>query len=367
MGNNNNYFQVQDTITTKGANINTISSQEFNPNLKVERATIEMVELRSLTIDSARLQPKQIRAIIKTVPYVPVDDSIEQPIFNVLNDNFILHDSSSFFDELNFTPIEPGLKLKVVGYNKNVTVAHPATNDLVLTKELLTNDLFVIDKLGEGKGFYSTDWMLGIIIFILVLFGWLRVGYGRYIQTAIQAAYNYFTARRIFEEANVTRSRVFYFMNFLFFINISLFVTQVLEYNHFTIFKLHGIILFFIIFAAILLIYTVKSLVLRLLDFVFLTRGGFSSYLFIVFIYNKMVGFVLLPIIAILPFVPGNVTPYLIYAGGLIIIILYLFRVFKGLQLGIKNRLSIFYLILYLCALEILPVLVLLKVTKPFI
>jgi hypothetical protein len=204
--------------------------------------------------------------------------------------------------------------------------------------------------------------MLGIIIFSLVLFGWLRVGYNRFFHAVVQASYNYFAARRMFEEANVTRSRVFYFMNLLFFVNISLFLAQYFEFHHISIFTLDGILLFLICMGAIMVLYSVKSFVLYTLDFLFLTRGGFSSYVFIVFLYNKMVGFALLPIVAVLPYVPLNVTPWLFLTGGTIVIVLYFFRVFKGMQLCFKNRLSIFYLFLYLCALEILPVLLLIKI-----
>ena len=75
-----------------------------------------------------------------------------------------------------------------------------------------------------------------------------------------------------------------------------------------------------------------------------------------------MIGIVLLPIISILPYVPDSIAPWVFYAGFFVIILLYILRIFRGLQISFKNRLSIFYLILYLCALEIMPTLILFKV-----
>ena len=48
----------------------------------------------------------------------------------------------------------------------------------------------------------------------------------------------------------------------------------------------------------------------------------------------------------------------LISAGAIVISVHYLIRVFRLFLIFIKRNISIFYLILYLCALEILPVLI---------
>ena len=358
-------IQVQDTTTTNKVNINTFSNPQLNSGISIERNTIEIVSLRTLTVDSARLiKPKKVRPIIKTIPLVPENDSIEHPIFNVLENNFLFPSDPTFFDQLNFIPFNPTLKEQV-----GVSKGEKTLKEKNKKKEITTTvkkDFVIKTNQTNSTGFISTDWMLSVIIFSLILFSWIRVGYSRFYRNAIKASYNYFTARRILEEANVTRSRVFYFMNLLFFVNISLFLSQYFNYNHISFFNLNGILLFFSIFVIIILLYLAKSLFLYLLDFIFLTKGGFSSYVFTVFLYNKMIGFILLPIVSFLPFVPAHVTLWLFVAGALIIIILYVIRIFKGIQLCFKNRLSIFYMILYLCALEILPVMILFKIISSY-
>lgn len=366
MGIKHNNLTVQDTIPAKHINIDTLSQSKLN--LNIERNTIEMVSLRTFTSDSVRAKKiRTVRPIIKTEALIPENDSIEHPSFNVLTNNYSFPENPSFFDQLNFTPFNPELKNEILE-QKHVKKPALKTKDNITTiKEITSTNLVTKPAKTDTIGFESTDWMLGIIIFSLILFSWIRVGFSRYFHNAIQASINYFTARRIFEEGNVTRSRVFYFMNLLFFVNLALFVTQFLEYHHTTIFNMHGIVLFLLSLLTIILLYSGKSLFLYLFDFLFLTRSAFTSYVFTVFIYNKIVGFLLLPIISILPFVPSHITPWLFVTGGLIVVILYIFRVFKGVQLCFKNRLSIFYLILYLCALEILPVSILLKVAFSYL
>jgi hypothetical protein len=363
-----NYFQVQDTIPAAKTDIVPISNTELNTELKIEKNTIEMVSLRVFTEDTARLnQPVKVRPIIKTIPLVPEYDTVAHPTFNVLEGNFVFPDTATFFEPFYFTPFDP-----VVSGNEVARIKVPKGQPQLEANKIET--LKPVEKKSKSRdqidssiGFQSTDWMLGIIIFALIIFGWLRVGFARYFQNAIQASYNYFTARRIFEEANVTRSRVFNFMNLLFFVNLALFLTQYLEYNRITIFEINGFLLFLLSLASIILLYLVKSLVLYALDFIFSAQNRFSSYVFTVFIFNKILGFLLLPIVSILPYMPGHITPLLFNVGFLLIVLLYVFRLFKGLQLCFKNRLSIFYLILYLCALEILPMLILFKLVFLYI
>lgn len=358
-----NNFQVQDTVSTNNQNIGKPQLRD-DSELKIERNTIEIVSIREFTVDSARLvKPKKVRIITKTIPQIPKSDSIDHPTYNVVENNFFFPHEPSFFDDLHFNPYNPSIKNINNSVSNNISVKTLKKNEKQIAHTTKSDKDFIsINKLNASKGFISTDWMLGIIIFSLILFSWLRVGYSRFFQAAIQASYNYFTARRINEEVNITRTRVFYFMNLLFYVTIAMFITQFLEFNHITIYKLKGILLFFTIFISIITLYTLKSIVFSVLDFVFLGKKSFSSYIFTVFLYNKMVGLILLPLISILPYVPDNITPWLFYAGTFVIIILYILRIFRGLQISFKNRLSIFYLILYLCALEILPNLILFKV-----
>ncbi len=343
----NTFFQIQDSIKVNNTTGN---------KLKIERKQITTVELRSLTVDSARLvKPKKHIRIVKTVPYVPVNDSIKQPVYNVFENSFFIPMHQDFFDNLNFNPLNPQIKTNLTLKNQPATVKTETKHiekSTIINKQINPNAV---------KGFVSTDWMLGVIIFSLILFGWIRVGFSRFYRNAVQASYNFFTARRIFDESNVLRKRVFYFMNLLFYINISLFLTQILDYNHIKIFDLHGILLFALIMVSIMTIYLLKIIVFYILEFILLAKRGFSKYLFTVLLYNKMLGIALLPIISVIPFVDVNIVPILIYTGIVMIFLFYIFRILRGLHIGFNIRLSILYLILYLCALEIIPVLILIK------
>jgi len=358
-----NNFQIQkDTIPTNQIGIDLIE-EPAKTELNIQRNTIEIVKIRELTIDSTRLvkPKKKIIPIKKTIPQVLINDTIDIPTYSVANNSFILLKDESFFDNLHFTPYNPILKNKEYNNNhikhKNTTV-----NTVIPKKELILHK-----KTNSPTNFISTDWMLFVILFSLILFSWLRVGFNKFFKTSIQASYNYFSARRMIEEVNMTRTRVYFFMDFLFYVNIALFISQYLSYHHIDVYNIQGILLFFLLFIAILVLYLLKSILFKFLGFIFLSQELFYAYNFTTFLYNKMIGIILLPIISILPYIPNYITPWLFYIGFFLIISLYILRIFRNLQISFINRLSIFYLILYLCTVEILPVLIMYKIIVSYI
>jgi hypothetical protein len=357
MSKNVKIVQIKDTIPQPEGII--ISNQSLDGSLKVERQTIELGSVRSFDLDSLRIATKKAIPIIKTVPMVSANDTIVHPEYNVFSRQFDFPREKSLFDKLYFSPFEPVDQLS----RKPIVVSPSITHDslFVVKEDPLVKKIELSKRENTQKGFGSSDWMVGVIIVSLILFGWLRFGFGKFVNAAIQAATSFFAARRIKDEANVLRNRVFVFINILFFINLSLFIVQFISFNDFSIPYLEGIVLFFAILGAVMAIYLIKGMFLQLLDFFFLTKGLFSYYNSTVFIYNRMVGLFLLPIISIVPFISIRAASVLFLAGFIGMGLFYLLRIFRGLQIGFKNRLSIFYLILYLCALEILPILVVYK------
>lgn len=77
--------------------------------------------------------------------------------------------------------------------------------------------------------------------------------------------------------------------------------------------------------------------------------------------YNSVLGIALSPFILGLYFISQSTGVYLLWIIFGLFFIYFIFRVIRWLKILFENRVSIFYLILYLCALEILPLFVLYK------
>lgn len=392
----------------------------------------ELGGLGEFVIDSSRIAPKKVSApIVKTVPYVPENDTISHPKYDVLTGDFVITNNESMAAQLHINPISPltdsekeqqqitivkpqEMPVAVRSAEKPVLVEEPVETEVATaqdTAELLAEDVSCTDTLQafgtaeisadtvavltdsasaetvqmvakprqqvfkekEGKpiarkttGFAldksmdETDWMIGVVIFSFILFAWTRMIYGKFVGMVTQSAVNFYTAKRVYEESNVIRTRVFLLLNVLFYINISLFVSQCFGFYHVDLSGLSSFQSFGICGLAFFAIFTAKTLVLKILGYIFETKS-FGAYNFSIYLYNKMYGLLLLPLVAVIPFVPDFVAEKLIWVGVILFIFFYISTLFRGVRICIKNRVSIFYLFFYLCALEILPLLAIYK------
>ena len=68
-------------------------------------------------------------------------------------------------------------------------------------------------------------------------------------------------------------------------------------------------------------------------------------------------GISLLPVAVVIQFIHEEYSSLFLLIGAILIGILFIAHILRGLQIFIKEGVSIFYLFLYLCALEFLPIL----------
>lgn len=214
---------------------------------------------------------------------------------------------------------------------------------------------------------FSLDWMVGVLIVSLIILAWIRIFFNKYLSAVSRAAYSYTASFKLFQSKNSISQRVSAVANFLFIMNLAMFLFQLTMYFGVDVFPYLPFVNYIIFTGIILLIYLLKSLVYQIVGFVFNAEQAAGDYIHNVFIYNKILGLALLPVIIGIPYVPETLTPVLVKIGIVLVAISLLFRILRGIQISIKAGLSIFYLILYLCTLEILPALMVYKVLNMLI
>ncbi len=216
--------------------------------------------------------------------------------------------------------------------------------------------LLVEKKVVSSHPLESPDWMLGVFLAALVVIAWIRIFYNKYLARAFAGLFVYQQGNKLYRENNLLYQRFSLGMNFLFYITGGLFLYFVNDYFSFDLPWLKGFTGFLILFTALPVLFFLRSLVCGLVGAISLTRDFFNEYVHTIFLINKVLGLVLLPVVIGLPYLPEILTPYLIYGGLGLLGLSYLLRIYKGLQIIILKGFSIFWMILYLCALEILPI-----------
>lgn len=283
---------------------------------------------------------------------------------------------STKYNAYNFpvSSIEPVASVNTKNILQNIPYKTYSLRDLPKTKQgisiisnvqtaTLAKNQAAEQNLFVGTLKYETgmNWLTIILLVSLFTFSLLRISYQKFIVQIVGSLINYQLSNRLFRERNVLFKNISLGLNFIFALNFGLFIFYTIEYfglNQVLPGKFLSMSLYTI---GILTIYTVKSLYCKFIGYVFLVQEAFDEYLHNINLFNKNIGLFLFPIVIIYPFIHVVLQPFILYTGLGIVLILFLLRTHRGFQIILKKGISFFYLILYLCAVEILPVLLLLK------
>lgn len=206
----------------------------------------------------------------------------------------------------------------------------------------------------------SGDWLAGILLLFLILAATIRHNFGRYLSVLFQSTVNYSASSRLYREQNVSLKQGSVLLEFFFLVTMGLFGYQLIRYLEME-FPVTGFYLFLVCFAALFLYFLLKEFLYRLLGFISETRSETSEYLFTMKNHNKVTGLLLFPVVTLATWAPvANPSGFLL-TGVIIIALLYLKSLQRGMKIMLKKQFSLFYLFLYLCTVEILPLLLFFK------
>ena len=119
---------------------------------------------------------------------------------------------------------------------------------------------------------------------------------------------------------------------------------------------------FLVVFAFLFLTYIIKLLFVQLLAFIMEVSQMVDDYVFTITLFNNLLGVFLLPTLSILYFTNMEQAQVLAYIAIPVLLFSFWFRVVRLFVLGSLKGVSYFYIFLYICTLEILPLIVMIKI-----
>lgn len=149
--------------------------------------------------------------------------------------------------------------------------------------------------------------------------------------------------------------------NFLFLVSAGLYITLLIRYHHWTDLS------FWWIAAGsgsvLLLVYLAKYLFLLFTGWVFNTKEAAGSYVFVVFLVNKILGVVLVPFLLVIAFASAQVVQVAITLSIGMVALLFAYRYWVSfVAVRTKLKVNALHFLLYLCAVELLPLVLIYKV-----
>ena len=222
-------------------------------------------------------------------------------------------------------------------------------------------DVFFPEKAMFRK---NTDWTFGIIVLALIIIASVRIISSSYLKQLFNATVNFPTASRLFREKTFNLLHASFRLDVLFYVVMSLFVYQILSFFGVSFYPTMPLLTYLICVGGVIGYMVIKRSFLIFISTITESRTEISEYLFNLNVYNRVLGIILFPISLVIAFAPiGNIEVLLI-VGAFMVIVFWGMSLLRGSKILLKKHFSIFYLILYLCTLEFLPLLVILKIAS---
>jgi hypothetical protein len=211
------------------------------------------------------------------------------------------------------------------------------------------------------KAGVNSDWLSLIILLSIILFASVKHSYSKYLNHLFQSIINYSTSFRMFQEKNVSVFHGAFRLEVFFYITVSVFLFQVVNYYGIGLRYKNGL-LFLMCLAAIILYFLGKKLIYRIAGSVVDGVQETGEYLFNMDNFNRIAGIFLFPVITLIAFNPFKSIDNVVVTGIILLGLIYVALLQRGIAILLKKQFSIFYLFLYLCTLEFLPLLLIYKV-----
>lgn len=261
----------------------------------------------------------------------------------------------------NFLYHIPVVKPRIEPVRQDVFIETVETTPNAKTKKEThqTVDSQIKPKYIEGK--VQFDWITIVLIASFLLLGWIRLFNGKYLVSLVKAIVSNQESNTLYRDKNSLTERASFMLNLLFFSNISVFVIQLRHFWEVEL-AIEDTSLYGITFAALFALYVFRAISSWFIGYVFLKQKVFSEYFHNVNIFTKNNGLFLFPVVIILQFLSFEYIPVVVYAGLAFSAAMYLLLVIRAFQIIIRKNVSIFYMILYLCAFEIAPFLIVIKI-----
>lgn len=205
--------------------------------------------------------------------------------------------------------------------------------------------------------YFIVPFIVGFVFLSLII---LR--YRKFLHAIVESLGFQFIAQKISSDINVPFRRLFFNLDTITIISYSLFVLGIIKLYDITILSEHNFFIPLAVFLVMFFLYRVFFGLFHIIVRYFTVKSSFIQALkYNMLLFSRLYGIILLPLSFVLVYSNVKVAMVVLYVSISMLILTLFYRLYRVSMMFIKERVSLLYIILYFCALEIVPFLVLYK------
>jgi len=208
-------------------------------------------------------------------------------------------------------------------------------------------------RVSKDKIFYLLAGILWLLAFIKLVF---RRYFSNIFRLFFQPSFRQKQTREQLQQNNLPSL----LLNLFFIFSTSAYISFLLQYYHFASYDFWWI--FFYSVASLTIIYLGKYIFLSFAGWVFNVKVATDSYIFAVYLINKILGVILIPFTLIIAFSEPKIIDICITISILLILLLFIYRYLISYgPVRREVKVSPLHFFFYICAFEITPLLLIYK------
>ena len=270
-----------------------------------------------------------------------VDDSIEFLVIKKYNK--VINDTSSI-DTFYGIKNQKYIPVREVEYSTSTeTVIEKLFTPTIISREI-------------------AGWQIIILLMSIILLGISKAFSRNRFNLAIKSLLNYGVAQEVTREEKVFFHRSNVLLTMIHLLTASLLLYHIKEIINLSNLISDGFFGFLLILFAVTIIYIVKYIFSQVLFFVLNDVSIISEYIFNVSLFNNLLGVIFIPTLCLSYFSSFSFSVILLYLVIPLSLITFVLRLIRLFVIGKTKGISYFYIFLYICTLEILPLVVLFRI-----
>lgn len=215
---------------------------------------------------------------------------------------------------------------------------------------------------------HADSWILPLLLLFFFCIALINLAFPRALLQIVTAIFRLDGIRKIQSDDNTMMRKAMRLMHLVYIFLFPVFAYQVLNFGQISIDVFTPISLYWKLLFLSGGLLAGKIALVSIIGYLFNCIDESTNYRHGILVMNCMLALLLIPICLSVKIAPAEWTHYLILAGCLFFGVFYLISLAIGAISGLRSKtLSKFHLILYFCALEAIPVFLILKIAKAFI
>ena len=212
----------------------------------------------------------------------------------------------------------------------------------------------------------NPDWFTIALFLLLAWFAWTRVVYSKTVGQLFSAFFNINATNQIVRDENILVQRASVMLSLMYYFALALFAFLALDWFSINILWLgNGMFRFLFLLMAIAMAYSLKTVLLKVLGNVFDVERPAASFIFNFTLINNATGVVLIPLVMVSAYLDSSFVTLFFYLSFGVLSISFIYRQIRAFRIWTSMPgVPFFYFILYICTLEISPLLLLYKFAK---